>query len=115
MYLQKHGLTADGLDINVTGHTVKVSGKADTQEVKEKIILALATVRGVAMVVDNISTPAEDQVTFYTVQTGDSLSAISKKHYGDANKCNEIFEANKPMLKDPDRIYPGQVLRIPKG
>lgn len=50
---------------------------------------------------------------FYTVQKGDTLSAIAKKHYGDANAYNSIFEANRPMLEHPDRIYPGQVLRIP--
>ena len=52
--------------------------------------------------------------TTYTVQKGDTLSKIAKETLGDANRYPEIFEANKPMLKDPDRIYPGQVLRIPK-
>ena len=49
----------------------------------------------------------------YTVEKGDTLSAISKTMYGDASDYNMIFEANKPMLSDPDKIYPGQVLRIP--
>ena len=49
----------------------------------------------------------------YTVKAGDSLSKIAKEFYGEANKYNQIFEANQPMLKDPDKIYPGQVLRIP--
>ena len=51
----------------------------------------------------------------YTVKPGDSLSAIAKAHYGDAGEYTRIFEANRPMLKDPDKIYPGQVLRIPAG
>lgn len=51
----------------------------------------------------------------YTVKSGDTLSAIAKAHYGNANKYPLIFEANKPMLKDPDKIYPGQVLRIPNA
>ena len=51
--------------------------------------------------------------TFYTVEKGDTLSKIAKQHYGDANKYQQIFEANKPMLSHPDKIYPGQVLRIP--
>ena len=50
----------------------------------------------------------------YTVQKGDTLSGIAKEMYGEANKYPLIFEANQPMLKDPDRIYPGQVLRIPQ-
>ena len=49
----------------------------------------------------------------YTVEKGDTLSAIAKKFYGDASDYPIIFEANKPMLSDPDKIYPGQVLRIP--
>ena len=44
---------------------------------------------------------------------GDTLSGIAKKEYGNANQYMKIFEANKPMLKDPDKIYPGQLLRIP--
>jgi len=53
--------------------------------------------------------------TFHTVVKGDTLSAIAKKHYGSANKYPAIFEANKPMLSDPDKIYVGQVLRIPQA
>jgi nucleoid-associated protein YgaU len=52
--------------------------------------------------------------TFYTVKKGDTLSAIAKAHYSNANAYMQIFEANKPMLSDPDKIYPGQVLRIPQ-
>ena len=54
------------------------------------------------------------QATFYTVKSGDTLSKIAKAHYGDASKYNAIFEANTLMLKDPDKIYPGQKLRIPQ-
>ena len=53
------------------------------------------------------------EAIYHTVEKGDWLSKIAKKHYGDANKYMLIFEANKPMLSDPDKIYPGQVLRIP--
>ena len=113
-YVSKLGLPSDGLDVHVDGDTVKVSGKAASQELKEKIILALGNHAGVAKVEDAIETPSGDQATFYTVQRGDTLSAISKKHYGDPNKYNAIFEANRPMLTHPDKIYPGQVLRIPK-
>ena len=49
----------------------------------------------------------------YTVKPGDTLSKIAREMYGDANQYPRIFEANQPMLKDPDKIYPGQVLRIP--
>ena len=56
--------------------------------------------------------PAE-QVRTYTVVSGDSLSKIAKREYGDATKWQAIFEANRDKLKDPDRIYPGQVLTLP--
>ncbi len=48
-----------------------------------------------------------------SLNDGDTLSAISKKFYGDANKYNRIFEANRDILKDPDHIKPGQSLKIP--
>ena len=50
----------------------------------------------------------------YTVQKGDTLSKISKQYYGDASKYQRIFEANRDKLSDPDKIQPGQVLKIPK-
>jgi len=50
----------------------------------------------------------------YEVQKGDSLSKIAKRYYGDPMKYKELFAANQPMLEDPNKIYPGQVLRIPK-
>ena len=50
---------------------------------------------------------------FHVVVSGDNLSKIAKQYYGDANKYPLIFEANKPMLTHPDKIYPGQALRIP--
>jgi nucleoid-associated protein YgaU len=53
------------------------------------------------------------EATFYTVKSGDTLSKIAKDQYGNASKYPAIFEANRPMLLDPDKIYPGQVLRIP--
>ncbi|MFT7598265.1 MAG: nucleoid-associated protein YgaU [Acidimicrobiales bacterium] len=49
----------------------------------------------------------------HVVESGDTLSKIAKEHYGDASKYPVIFEANKPMLSNPDLIFPGQVLRIP--
>ena len=104
------GLDASGLDISVEGDTVKVSGAAVSQEMKEKVILAVGNVEGVAAVDDQAG--GSDPV-FHTVEKGDTLWAISKKALGDGNRYNEIFEANRPMLSHPDKIYPGQVLRIP--
>ena len=102
------------LDLDLENDQVTVYGQCESQADKEKIILALGNVAGIATVDDRISvvTPAPE-ATFYEVQSGDSLSKIAKAHYGDPMKYPVIFEANKPMLEDPDKIYPGQVLRIP--
>jgi nucleoid-associated protein YgaU len=103
------GLDAEGLDFEVDGDKVKISGAALTPELREKVILAVGNVEGVAEVEDEVA----DDAVFHTVEKGDTLSAIAKKTLGSANRYNEIFEANKPMLSHPDKIYPGQVLRIP--
>ena len=107
--LEDLGLDASGLDISVEGDTVKVEGTAVDQETKEKILLAVGNVEGIAAVDDQ----AGGGGTFHTVEKGDTLWAIAEKTMGNGAKYPEIFEANKPMLTDPDLIYPGQVLRIP--
>lgn len=114
--LDKLGLAADGLDIAVEGDKVTVQGKAASTEDAEKIALALGNTLGIAAV-DNqlqVDQPAPDAV-FYTVQKGDTLWKIAEVNYGKAHgaKYTVIFEANRPMLSHPDKIYPGQVLRIP--
>jgi nucleoid-associated protein YgaU len=110
--LKDLGLDADGLDISVEGDKVKVTGTAASQEIREKVILAVGNVEGVAAV--EIAGGAGEP-TFHTVEKGDTLWAVSAKALGSGARYMEIFEANKPMLKDPDKIYPGQVLRIPSA
>ncbi|MBC58543.1 MAG: peptidoglycan-binding protein LysM [Confluentimicrobium sp.] len=105
------GLDASGLDITVEGDTVKVGGEAVSQEIKEKVILAVGNVEGVAAVDDSAG---GDEPVFHTVAKGDTLWAIAAKTLGNGARYTDIFEANKPMLSDPDKIYPGQVLRIPQ-
>lgn len=111
------GLKIENLNITVNDDQAIVTGEAATQSEKEKIILAVGNVAGIATVDDRMTvapTPApEPEATFYTVVKGDTLSKISKEQYGNPNKYMVIFEANKPMLTHPDKIYPGQVLRIP--
>ena len=109
----KLGLPVDNLGIEL-GQQVIVSGKTTDNSTREKIILALGNVEGVSSVDDRLEVAnPEPEAVFYTVQKGDSLSKIAKAHYGNAMKYPAIFEANKPMLSHPDKIYPGQVLRIP--
>ena len=109
------GLEVDNLNIAVEGQKAIVSGKVNDPEIREKVILAAGNIEGIGAVEETLEAPAAEAAVFYTVQSGDNLSAIAKSHYGDANKYPEIFEANKPMLGSPDEIYPGQVLRIPKA
>ncbi|MEM6316168.1 MAG: peptidoglycan-binding protein LysM [Bacteroidota bacterium] len=108
------GLKVEDLDVNFDDDTVTVYGSVDSQADKEKIVLALGNVAGVAAVDDRMTVEnPEPEATMYEVKRGDSLSKIAKAHYGDAMKYKIIFEANTPMLKDPNKIYPGQMLRIP--
>ncbi len=108
------GLAVGGVTIAVAGDTVTVGGTTSDQAEKEKILIALGNVQGVAKVEDELQVeqPAPEAV-YYTVVRGDTLWGISKKHYGSGNKYMTIFEANTPMLGHPDKIYPGQMLRIP--
>jgi nucleoid-associated protein YgaU len=108
------GIQVENLEIELQGDQVTVYGHTSSQANREKIILLLGNVQGIAEVDDRISVVnTEAEATFYTVESGDSLSKIAKSHYGDALKYMVIFEANQPLLEDPNKIYPGQVLRIP--
>ena len=108
------GLKVEDLQIKFDDNIASVSGTAPSQETREKVILAVGNTEGVAKVDDQLVVEApEPEASYYTVKRGDSLSKIAKAEYGDPMKYPIIFEANKPMLKDPDLIYPGQVLRIP--
>lgn len=107
-------LEIENPSFGVSGGTVTVRGIVATQETSEKVALTVGNVAGVEAV-DNwlkVVTPKPEAV-FYTVVSGDTLSKIAKEQYGNAMKYPVIFEANKPMLEHPDKIYPGQALRIP--
>ena len=112
--VEKLGFEVRDMNVEVEGDTAIVWGEADSQETREKVVLVLGNTEGIANVDDRMTVAIEEpQAQFHTVVSGDSLSKIAKNYYGDAMKYPVIFEANKPMLKSPDLIYPGQVLRIP--
>lgn len=122
--VNKVGMKVEGLSVNFREGRATVSGQAISQTEREKIVVLIGNTRGVAQVDDQMTvaergapeTPAVSavpEVKMYTVQRGDTLSGIAKKQYGDAMKYKFLFEANRPMLEDPNKIYPGQVLRIP--
>ena len=116
-YIGAQNLKADGLNVAYDGatQTVTVSGVAPDQATKEKIVLCCGNVAAVAKVDDmlTVAAPSEPESTYRVVKSGDTLSKIAKEAYGDGNAYMQIFEANKPMLSSPDKIYPGQMLRIP--
>ena len=112
-------LSVDNLAVSVEDDKATVTGTAADLATKEKVVLVVGNTEGIASVEDNM-TVAEVEVVdaaamaqFHTVERGDTLGKIAKEYYGNAMKYPEIFEANKPMLSHPDKIYPGQVLRIP--
>lgn len=115
--LESHDLGTEGLEIEVKGDTVVVKGEVADQSIFEKAILAVGNTLGVSKVeasemkVTDASTVVEP--VFHEVKKGETLWKIASTHYGNGSKYTEIFEANKPMLSDPDKIYPGQNLRIP--
>ncbi len=114
--VQSLGISVENLSMEYYDEdTITVYGVVESQADKEKVILAIGNVDGIGGVDDRMSvvTP-EPEADFYEVKKGDTLSKIAKAHYGDWKKYHDIFDANKPMLSDPDKIYPGQTLRLPK-
>lgn len=117
--LKRYGVSTELLKVSVDDEKVSLTGTVQSAMEKNKIIVIAGNVEGIAEVDDNIIVLEPEPIVvevekqFYTVKSGDYLSKISKRVYGDAMKYNIIFEANRPMLKHPDKIYPGQVLIIP--
>lgn len=114
--IQAQNVQIDGLKVsyNSDTDTVTLSGTAQTQADRERARLAVGNVQYVETVMDDIVVATQEpESRFYTVKSGDTLSKIAKEMYGNANDYMKIFDANKPMLSHPDKIYVGQVLRIP--
>lgn len=121
-HVSKFGFDLSGVSFAVADGKVTVSGQAKNLDEKQKILATAGNVEGIEGVNDSLTLkePLKFELpdinkTFYTVKSGDFLSKIAGEVYGDSNKYNVIFEANKPMLSHPDKIYPGQVLYIPQG
>lgn len=119
-HIKKFGFDTSDIQVKVDDDKVILMGSVDNINDKNKVIVTAGNVEGIAKVDDwlvvrnpPVVTPPPPEKQYYTVKKGDYLSKIAKEVYGDAKKYNVIFEANKPMLKDPDLIYPGQVLVIP--
>jgi nucleoid-associated protein YgaU len=107
----------EGLDVKYKDGVVSLSGKAASAEAMEKAVLMAGNVKGVEDVnIDALEAPAPSpDVEYYVIESGDTLSAIAKRYYGDANAYPQIVEANREVIKDADLIFPGQKIRIPKA
>ena len=122
--IQRLGLPGD-ITVDVEGSKVKIGGKVPDEATRQKLVMIAGNVKHVEGVDDSAiqggqqsaqagqAVPATAQMRTYTVESGDTLSKIAKETLGDAGAYNKIFQANQPMLKDADEIYPGQVLIIP--
>ncbi len=113
---EKETMPIDDLDVRVEGDTVYLSGKAKSADDKVKAALIAGNIEGVSKVnVDDLETDDAQAIEdlFYEVQKGDTLWRIAEIYYKDGSRYKEIFEANREVIKDPDKIYPGQMIRIP--
>jgi nucleoid-associated protein YgaU len=124
--LADNGLAIQNLSLTIDKHTATIGGVAADAAQREKAVLVIGNTKGIEDVVCNLTlpppppaaveaapAPEPEQSRFYTVVKGDTLWKISEEMYGNGSKYQGIFHANEPMLKHPDKIYPGQVLRIP--
>ena len=112
--IKESGVNVEGLNVTVDGDKVTIDGKVTSQACAEKLTLVSGNQYGIGTVDCQLDVAnPEPEANFYTVKSGDTLSKIAKEFYGDALKYTVIFEANKPMLDNPDKIYVGQTLRIP--
>ncbi len=108
------GFGVTDLDVTVDGDMATIYGQAENQATRERVVLVVGNTEGIASVDDRMTTEVQEpEAQFHTVVSGDTLGKIAKTYYGNAMKYPEVFEANKPMLSHPDKIYVGQVLRIP--
>jgi nucleoid-associated protein YgaU len=110
-------LGIENLKVDYKEGCVTLSGECDDPEAIEKAVLMVGNMEGVNKVINNTNQQEleTEQVEYYLIQSGDTLSKIAKEHYGDAMAYTQIFEANKEVIQDPDLIFVGQKIRIPKA
>ena len=116
--IKTHGLS--NLDVQFDDGTVTICGDCTSEAVRERAILIAGNVQGVEKVIaDDLRAPKpkpeepKEKAEIYEIVSGDTLGAIAKRFYGNASKYTKIFEANKDIISDPNKIYPGQKIRIP--
>jgi nucleoid-associated protein YgaU len=115
--IEKDNPGVKDLHVSYDNGVVSLSGNAESPEALEKAVLMAGNVHGVGEVkVDELKAPPQTEaVEYHVIEKGDTLWALAKRFYGDGNAYPRIFEANREVIKDPDRIFVGQKIRIPKG
>lgn len=121
--IEENNPGVDGLAVTFDDGTACLSGSCTSNEAKEKAILIAGNMAGVSAVDADGITVARNEAEaavaeaaeplFYTIESGDTLSKLAAKFLGDAMRYPEIFEANREVIQDPDKIFVGQVIRIP--
>jgi nucleoid-associated protein YgaU len=107
------------VDVKFDDGVATICGDCDNERIREQAILIAGNVKGVQNVVaDGLKAPPQppekkEKVEYYEIASGDTLGGIAKKFYGNASKYTRIFEANRGVISDPNKIYPGQKIRVP--
>ncbi len=114
--IEKNNPGVTDLSVSLDDEVCTLSGTCDSAAAKEKVVLMAGNMKGVGSVNgDGLAAPEpEAEVEYYTIKSGDTLWAIASQFLGNGAKYTEIFEANREVIEDPDKIFPGQKIRIPK-
>lgn len=115
-HVESNNPGVENLKVDYQDGCVTLTGDCDDPEAIEKAILMIGNMEGVEKVINKTNLPVadeSDQIEYYLIQSGDTLSGLAKKYYGDASAYPRIFDANREVIKDPDLIFVGQKIRIP--
>lgn len=117
-YIEKDNPGVKDLEVEVKGDTAIVKGAADDASALEKVVLMAGNALGISKVeaaeLRSSDGGASNDTQYYEIKKGDNLWKIAERYYGNGTKHKLIFEANREVIKDPDKIFPGQKIRIPK-
>jgi nucleoid-associated protein YgaU len=115
-HIDRNNPGVSDLKVSVDGEVATVTGTARDQAAFEKTVLIAGNVEGVGHVeAGSLQRPAGSESEFVLVKEGDTLWGIAERAYGSGARYTEIFEANREVIEDPDLIFPGQKLRIPRS
>ena len=134
-HIQAHNPGVEDLEVTFDNGIVGLSGRCTRPDAFQKCVLMAGNVKGVADVYASAlvpfvapkpeavpvggphqhahATPEQANEEYYVIQRGDTLSHIAKRYFGNASDWRRLFEANREVIEDPDKIFPGQKIRVP--